>query len=140
MNHEEMMAALEGIEPSPDEMAAEERDARTRAKFVEHARTLGRKRVRLVVTSAGLVVVSAVGSDAAYAAFRDETNSQKEDEDLRTQIKAKAAVRFGATCVIEPTKAEYKAMCAAFPGIPDVVGVAALKLAGAMSIETAGKS
>lgn len=139
MTNEEMMAALEALEPSADEAQASERDARTRAKFVEHARALGRKRVRLVATAAGLVVISIVGSDAAYAAFRDESRSEKSDDDLRAQIKAKAPARFGNACVIEPTQAEYRAMVAAYPGIADGVGLAALKLAGAMEVETQGK-
>lgn len=140
MTYEEMIAELEKLGPSPDEIAAEKRDAETRAMFVEHAKDKGRKRVRLVPTAAGLVVVSVVGSEAAYACYRDETRNEKSDDDIRGQIKAKAMARFGRACVLEPNRAEFDAMVKAFPGIADVVGVAALRLAGAMEIEEAGKS
>jgi hypothetical protein len=92
-----------------------------------------------VHTVGGLVVIARPRS-APMQRWREIMWSEKTKAGDRAAVKARAAGDLAATCVLYPDKQAYSAMVEKYPGVADAVGAAAVKFAGIVEEEEAGKS
>lgn len=98
----------------------------------------GDDNVMPVWTAGGLVVLSRPTA-GSMKRWREAMWAEKVKPAERSAIKAKAAGDLAKTCIRFPPADEYAALVDKYPGIPDAVGAEAVKFAGIVEDEEAGK-